>query len=54
MRQKYSDEHSKSLRIKGHRMFGLIEVKGLGVVDRLVVVSRTNVVIFLHQVITLL
>ncbi len=35
-------------------MFRLIEVKGLGVVDRLVVVSRTNVVIFLHQVITLL
>ncbi len=35
-------------------MFRLIEVKGLGVVDRLVVVSRTNGVIFLHQVITLL
>lgn len=54
MRQKYSDEHSKSLRIKGHRMFGLIEVKGSRVVDRLVVAGRTNVVIFLHQIITLL
>ena len=54
IRQKYSDEHSKFVRIKGHRMFGLIEVKGSGVVDRLVVVSRTNVVIFLHQIITLL
>ena len=44
--QKYSYEHSKSLRIKGHRMFGWIEVKGSGVVDRLVVPSRINVVIF--------
>jgi len=46
IRQKYSDEHSKSVRIKGHRMFGLIEVKGSGVVDRLVVASRISVVIF--------
>ena len=46
IRQKYSDEHSKSVRIKGHRMFGLIEVKGSGIVDRLVVASRTKRVNF--------